>query len=373
LCGIAAGYNIPNAPEIATRILLGQDDRGTDATGVAFIKNGKISVVKKAVTPIEFYNSDDCPKDKDSIIAIAHNRAASSNIKDKSKDIESHPYLSEDGSLTICHNGSVPDDDTIRNLLENILGHKFESRVDSEVYLHLLEEAMKNSTTRNEAIKKMFEYVRGNLLILFNDGTLYGVPSTSFFIVAICDNQGYIASEVKALTGIIPSDKEVTLFKRDFKKDDQLVKFSIEDGNTKLELFGTWSEVKTVGNWIPNGEIKCDFCNSYQWCEKYYLNSVPYDRCIECFKAGKKVPLSQINAQRRRQSTRSSRLDDDVKNTIVVCQSGKENVFFSETFYCPICDKVLCKECFFDKEKHPCFTSYESINRINLYFPPRAG
>ena len=104
-------------------------------------------------------------------ILIGHNRAASTNTSEKEKDSEAHPFCSEDGSFCIVHNGHIHWYKELRNYLM-IKGHKFESGVDSEVIVHILEDLLKQYD-RKESIFRLYQMMEGeNILILFKDGPI---------------------------------------------------------------------------------------------------------------------------------------------------------------------------------------------------------
>jgi len=292
MCGISAAYNVKNAPERAIKILLGQESRGTDASGVAFIKNKKLNIIKRAEKASDFYRNH-CPKERSSIIAIAHNRAASSNIPEKDKDKEAHPFINESKEFCIVHNGSVREDDVLRSLFTNVLGHDFSSGVDSEVYLHMLEEILIRCKDRSDAIYRLFENISGNLLILFKDGELWGIPNTDSFVVAMVDDTVYIASEIDAIKEILPTseDEEIKVWKIEHARtttSDQLVRIRMDKNKkTELTMFGTWTPLKVIGEWFGLRKIRCDFCGDHTLCEKHRIGANERDRCYKCFKAGK--------------------------------------------------------------------------------------
>ncbi len=86
-------------------------------------------------------------------MAVGHNRAATSNHVEKDKDTESHPCVSEDRTFILLQNGMVSNYQWLQEFL-TLIGHDFATGIDSEVLLHLLEEIIRTSETREEAIKK---------------------------------------------------------------------------------------------------------------------------------------------------------------------------------------------------------------------------
>lgn len=68
--------------------------------------------------------------------------------------IENHPFLSEDKSLLLSHNGCLSGYKSLRKHLIKSFKHKFESKVDSEVLLHLFEQYHKKYGMTIQAVKQ---------------------------------------------------------------------------------------------------------------------------------------------------------------------------------------------------------------------------
>ena len=105
-----------------------------DGTGLAFTRKGKIEVYKKGVSALPFIFSNHYNIHSGSL--IAHLRSATTGeVLDKN----SHPFVSEDGSIALAHNGQIHHYEKYKEELIN-KGHVFSSDVDSEVLLHAYEE-----------------------------------------------------------------------------------------------------------------------------------------------------------------------------------------------------------------------------------------
>ena len=72
---------------------------------------------------------------------LLHCRQKTSGLKDgNGGGEENHPFISEDESLLLTHNGCLSGYKGLRKHLTKTFKHKFASAVDSEVLLHLFEE-----------------------------------------------------------------------------------------------------------------------------------------------------------------------------------------------------------------------------------------
>jgi hypothetical protein len=288
MCGIVAVCGNANSPAMAMDIVKEQADRGKDATGIAWSINNKIVVLKGALSPDEFIKKYNLRISRiKSMTAIAHNRAATTNIIEKEKDKESHPFLSEDGTFVLLQNGGVVNFEYMRAFLENV-GHTFSTGIDSEVLLHLYEEIVASNPDRKTAIEKFSPLVQGNILIMFNDGEIYGFPSNGAFSVIRTQSSWIIASEVKA---ILHALKAKNITPEDFwSVTDKSGYVLLKENDAKINatFFGEWdNQTLREGTWIYNRKIMCDFCGKSQVaCEEIMIDKIAKDRCIECFRKG---------------------------------------------------------------------------------------
>ncbi|MEM2260812.1 MAG: hypothetical protein QXK24_00025 [Ignisphaera sp.] len=296
MCGITGIYNLQNSLSIALDILENQATRGKDATGIAYIQNNKLIVKKEAVEPKIFKGkySRLFKKLSDVTICIGHNRLASVNVQEKHKNSEAHPFISEDGTFALVHNGTFINYEYLANLVD-ILGHNRASGVDSEIFVHILEEILKKYD-RDTAIKKFHSLSEGNILVLFSDGTLYGIPSHAFVLIQI--NNGYIiASGIDYITNILSRfANENTEIKCYIPEEDTtLLKLWKEDDKVKCLLFGKWEE-ETIAykDWIGVARRSCEFCDSTRTiCEKIEIDKKTYYRCLNCYKNNNTTPKKQ--------------------------------------------------------------------------------
>jgi glucosamine--fructose-6-phosphate aminotransferase (isomerizing) len=148
MCGIV-GYL---GPREATPVLLeglrrleyrGYDSAGisvlTDGGGLSTVKRpGKIAVLEEVlrgqVTP------GHC--------GIAHTRWATHGPPNEPN---AHPHESMDGDIALVHNGIIENAGILRKQLEG-LGYVFSSETDTEVVVHLIDEAFKNNDSLEDAV-----------------------------------------------------------------------------------------------------------------------------------------------------------------------------------------------------------------------------
>ena len=286
MCGISGASNIDKAPSIVLDMIVNIQHRGKDATGLAYIKDSKINIIKKAIDPAkfkeQFYGALDNSK-----VCIGHNRQASTNVANKKLDTEAHPFIAEDGSFALCHNGTLSNHEYLAYLLD-CFGHKRQSGVDSELFVHLLEELL-SSYNKLEAIKHLYSLSEGNLLVLFNDGTIYGLAGGAMCILDI-GNAKLIASEIKAFTNMLELVDRAEVALPDYNNG------IVEIYNGSAKYYGEWSrKIVKEGSFVAKKETSCDFCSSRALCEQITIDNKQYDRCYKCYKDNKTTPTRTYN------------------------------------------------------------------------------
>jgi asparagine synthase (glutamine-hydrolysing) len=141
-------------------------------------------------------------EDADAQVTFAHTRLAVIDL-----ETGAQPMESEDGTLVLCANGEIYDFERIRTSLE-AKGHRFRTKSDSEIILHLY----------REYGLKCFEHLRGEFAFLLYDKTRrqltaardrFGIKPLYF---ARTGNGFVFASEMKAIfaSGLVEPKLDVT-------------------------------------------------------------------------------------------------------------------------------------------------------------------
>ena len=357
MCGITGLYNIEGALLKALDILEAQEKRGRDATGVAYLSQGELVVRKQAIDPKAFKErySRVFSKLEDVRIVIGHNRLASTNLAEAKMNKEAHPFMSEDGSFALVHNGTMAGYEFLRSLLIE-KGHKFSSGVDSEVFVHILEELLEVYKDKDKAMESFHKYSEGNILILFKTGELYGLPGHSFVLMKSGD--GYIiASEVASLLQFA-NDKEAKVLIPE--EDSTLLKIFMENGTPKAKMWGKWNEeYLKYEDWRAYSKTSCDFCDQYQvWCEKIKVEGEDYDRCLKCYKANKTTPKRKVVTQYYDYfypfTSQKSRVTNKTEKGL--CQKCYSILSLDSLIYCTKCSRHFCYK---DLTSHDCNVTYK--------------
>jgi asparagine synthetase B (glutamine-hydrolysing) len=161
--------------------------RGTDATGIAYPHNGRLSVYKRPVPArrLKVHLPDDCH------IVMGHTRMTTQGTEKKNKN--NHPFIGNvyNGSFALAHNGILWNDKTLR-ISEKLPGTTIQT--DSYIAVQLIEQegildfaSLKNMA---EKIEGMFTFTlldrKGNLYFIRGDNPLciYHFKTFGFYLYA---------------------------------------------------------------------------------------------------------------------------------------------------------------------------------------------
>jgi glucosamine--fructose-6-phosphate aminotransferase (isomerizing) len=205
MCGIAGVYGY-NAIRLSLLITLSQLDRGTLGTGVAWINNNKVKIVKEPIHPIKFVKKYYFRFDPKIRVAISHNRQPS---RGNVSYFNTHPFLSCDRKFALIHNGSCSLEYAITKTIKN--KHRILGETDSELICHALEEFNNEYNDMIRAIEELFTIgFQGAILIITRDGKIYGARKGMYPLhYCISNKHILLASEPEAITNILDEDANI--------------------------------------------------------------------------------------------------------------------------------------------------------------------
>lgn len=193
MCGIV-GYVGKNKKAIPTLIegLKTLEYRGYDSAGIAYLDGNNIDIVKSKgkISNLE----EKLNMNFESNLGIGHTRWATHGVP---SEVNAHPHEVE--NVVLVHNGIIENYQELRNKI----GYDYKSETDSEVLCSLINSIYKKTNDKLKTLMEFQKEVRGSyaLGIIFKDDKehLYAVRKDSPLIVAINDNEYYIASDVPAI------------------------------------------------------------------------------------------------------------------------------------------------------------------------------
>ena len=245
MCGIVAYVGGKNAYPIVIEGLKRLEYRGYDSTGVSIghNENFKLYKTKGKVSDLE---SSVKNKDITGTISIGHTRWATHGVPN---EINSHPHLSGDGTLSIVHNGIIENYDSLKKVLVE-KGHIFISDTDTEVLIHLIEELKRSENiTLFEAVRLALTQVVGAYAIVVmekgNDRELIVARKGSPLVIGVGDNEFFVGSDASPIIKytdevIYLKDCEIARLNKDEKIDivtinNKKVSLNIQKLEIKLE------------------------------------------------------------------------------------------------------------------------------------------
>ncbi len=228
MCGIVAYLGFREAYPILLKGLHRLEYRGYDSAGIAILNNGEINLYKckGKVIDLEFHTKN---KNLKGTIGIAHTRWATHG---EPSDKNAHPLYSQSKNLAIIHNGIIENYVSLKKELLN-RGYKFQSKTDTEVLIHLIEDIQINEKVDLvEAVRMALNQVIGAYAIVLickdDPNTLIAAKKGSPLVIGIGENEKeyFVASDATPIVEytknvVYLNDEEIAIIRLD---DDLKIK-----------------------------------------------------------------------------------------------------------------------------------------------------
>jgi glutamine---fructose-6-phosphate transaminase (isomerizing) len=153
MCGIIGYIGKREVTPLLMEGLKRMEYRGYDSAGVAVVRNGEIQIRKEAgkIAELERLLVEDPVQ---GTYGIGHTRWATHGAP---TDRNAHPHVSEGFEFAVVHNGIIENAGLLRKRLRE-RGHEFSSDTDTEVLVHLIEEAFIRGAGRaQESLERAVE------------------------------------------------------------------------------------------------------------------------------------------------------------------------------------------------------------------------
>lgn len=222
MCGIVAYLGHKEAFPVVVNGLKRLEYRGYDSSGISVLSNGEVLNHKKKGKVTEMEST--CPAEFKTVsIGIGHTRWATHGIP---SDLNAHPHLSEDGAMSIVHNGIIENFDTIKQELIK-RGYTFKSDTDTEVLGYLISDVLKNEdVTLFQAVRLALTQVVGAyaIVVMHKDypNLLVAARKGSPLVIGIGEDEYYLASDA---TPIVEFTKDVV-----YLEEEEIAEVSLETG-----------------------------------------------------------------------------------------------------------------------------------------------
>jgi len=245
MCGIIGYIGFREAWPVVLKGLKRLEYRGYDSAGITVMNGLKQNMYKKAgkVSVLEDYAKDyDCAGN----VGMGHTRWATHG---QPSDRNSHPHTSNNGQLSIIHNGIIENYATLK---EELLtrGHQFSSDTDTEVLIHLIEEIQNmEGTDLLESVRLALNEVVGAYAIVVMDkrtpDCLVVARKGSPMVIGVGSGEYFIASDATPIIEytknvIYLNDNEIAVISKSellIKRLDNVIQTPmIQELNMKLEM-----------------------------------------------------------------------------------------------------------------------------------------
>ncbi|QHB53781.1 glutamine--fructose-6-phosphate transaminase (isomerizing) [Ralstonia solanacearum] len=204
MCGIVGAVSTRNIVPVLIEGLRRLEYRGYDSCGVAVQRDGQLERAR-TVSRVADLDTQAQSSRLDGAIGIAHTRWATHGRPDT---VNAHPHFSGD-TIALVHNGIIENYETLREELKAV-GYGFESQTDTEVVAHLIHQAYTypSSATRGHlfaSVRAVVKRLHGAYAIAVfardNPDVVVGARAGSPLVVALGDNESFLASDALAVAG----------------------------------------------------------------------------------------------------------------------------------------------------------------------------
>src|SRR5512136_503199 len=164
MCGIVGYVGARNATPVVYDGLKRLEYRGYDSAGIAVIQDDHIEVRREA-GKLDALRDLLYSQPLTGPIGMGHTRWATHG---KANQTNAHPHSDCTGDLVVIHNGIVENFSSLRQELVG-QGHRFASETDTEVIVHLVEQAMHDGQSFEEAARHALLRLKGaQAVVLMN-------------------------------------------------------------------------------------------------------------------------------------------------------------------------------------------------------------
>jgi glucosamine--fructose-6-phosphate aminotransferase (isomerizing) len=195
MCGIVGYIGGKNAAPVLIEGLSRLEYRGYDSAGIALLTAQGSQVFRRVGRVRDLEAS--LPKRLAGKVGIGHTRWATHGA---ATETNAHPQTSEDGRISVVHNGIIDNAALLRERLAD-QGVRFTSETDTEIIAHLV--ALSAAATLEEAVLDALSRITGTYAILVMDerhpDRIIAARNGSPLILGVGDHEMFVASDLAAL------------------------------------------------------------------------------------------------------------------------------------------------------------------------------
>lgn len=258
MCGIVGYIGEEQAAPILIEGLQRLEYRGYDSAGIA-VKSGSVKVIKEKGRIDNLQKSVNSEK-PEGTIGIGHTRWATHGIPDS---INAHPHKSQNGVVTLVHNGIIENYIELKNDLIS-KGYNFVSETDTEVIAQLFDYLFDGDaiSTMIKTSKMLEGSYAVAMLVTGIDDKVFAMKKDSPLIVGKGKNENYLASDIPA---ILPYTKDCYIV-----NDNEF----IEIGRNSIRVFDDEKNEKSIEIKTINMNIDAAQKNGHE----YFMEKEIYEQ-----------------------------------------------------------------------------------------------
>ena len=219
MCGIVAYIGSQKAYPIILKGLKRLEYRGYDSAGIALYDDA-VKCFKRKGRVAELAAWDEKIIET-STVGIGHTRWATHG---EPSDANAHPHTSNNGQLTLVHNGIIENYASLKQELVQ-KGYVFKSETDTEVLVNFIEDIQKNNDyTLEEAMRVALKRVVGAYVIIVMEKgfpeRLIAARKGSPLVIGVGDGEHFLASDASPIIEytkkvIYVNDYELAILSKD--------------------------------------------------------------------------------------------------------------------------------------------------------------
>ena len=219
MCGIVAYIGSQKAYPIILKGLKRLEYRGYDSSGIALFGEQVETFKRKGrVAELEVWDEKII---ETATVGIGHTRWATHG---EPSDANAHPHTSNNGQLTLVHNGIIENYASLKQELVQ-KGYTFKSETDTEVLVNFIEEIQKNNDyTLEEAMRVALKRVVGAYVIIVMENgypeRLIAARKGSPLVIGVGEGEHFLASDASPIIEytkkvIYVNDYELAIISKD--------------------------------------------------------------------------------------------------------------------------------------------------------------
>jgi len=219
MCGIVAYIGSQKAYTIILKGLKRLEYRGYDSSGIALFGEQVETFKRKGrVVELEVWDEEIT---ETATVGIGHTRWATHG---EPSDANAHPHTSNNGQLTLVHNGIIENYASLKQELIQ-KGYTFKSETDTEVLVNFIEEIQKNNDySLEESMRVALKRVVGAYVIIVMENgfpdRLIAARKGSPLVIGVGEGEHFLASDASPIIEytkkvIYVNDYELAIISKD--------------------------------------------------------------------------------------------------------------------------------------------------------------